>query len=314
MANESAGTNVFFDDFTVKQLGVDITQTTDYYPGGSVSNHWEKEPYRFGYQGEYSEEDEETGFNTFEARKYDARINRWLSVDPMRQYYSGYVGMGNNWMNKVDPDGRCDECPKDPSVTMWVNPTDRNFTTYVRDSGGEWVRETGMLDGEIFVTARSGGGQFIPKLPFFFYTPPDPTTYVVFDPVTNIITIGNGQMEGDYWLGKHNGGRSNMVETAMFDMLALTGQKSAGRFQKPGGPPGRTGYIGNLMDQYKDAMKPKLTPDTVIFYNGHGYTLIYKHAVDTAFNTHDGTKTPRSSSGPTNGNFSPSDRLPWSGN
>ncbi|MEQ6118273.1 hypothetical protein, partial [Reichenbachiella sp. MALMAid0571] len=67
VANESAGTNVFFDDFTVKQLGVDITQTTDYYPGGSVLSHWEKEDYRFGYQGQYAEEDEETGFNHFEA-------------------------------------------------------------------------------------------------------------------------------------------------------------------------------------------------------------------------------------------------------
>ncbi len=96
VANESAGTHVFFDDFTVAQLGVDITQTTDYYPFGSVMSHWEKEDYRYGYQGEFAEEDEETGFNHFELRDYDPVIGRWMAVDPARQYASGYIGMGNN--------------------------------------------------------------------------------------------------------------------------------------------------------------------------------------------------------------------------
>ena len=109
MANESAGTNVFFDDFTVKQLGVDITQTTDYYPFGSVLSHWQKEDYRFGYQGEYSEEDEETGFNHFELREFDSKIGRWLIPDPYRQYASPYVGMGNNPVYLTDPTGGCAE-------------------------------------------------------------------------------------------------------------------------------------------------------------------------------------------------------------
>ena len=30
IVNETKGTNVYFDDLTVRQLGVDITQTTDY--------------------------------------------------------------------------------------------------------------------------------------------------------------------------------------------------------------------------------------------------------------------------------------------
>ncbi|MEQ6118270.1 RHS repeat-associated core domain-containing protein, partial [Reichenbachiella sp. MALMAid0571] len=84
---------------------VDITQTTDYYPGGSVLSHWEKEDYRFGYQGQYAEEDEETGFNHFEAREYDSKINRWLVPDPAKQFASPYNGMGNNPINGVDPNG-----------------------------------------------------------------------------------------------------------------------------------------------------------------------------------------------------------------
>ncbi|AZQ63928.1 hypothetical protein EI427_17355 [Flammeovirga pectinis] len=65
--------------------------------------------YRYGYQGEFAEDEtNETGFNSFEARMYDPVIGRWMSVDPARQYASGYVGMGNNPILKVDPDGRSD--------------------------------------------------------------------------------------------------------------------------------------------------------------------------------------------------------------
>ncbi|MEQ6120501.1 RHS repeat-associated core domain-containing protein [Reichenbachiella sp. MALMAid0571] len=105
VANESAGTNVFFDDFTVAQLGVDITQTTDYYPFGSILSHWQKENYRFGYQGEFAEEDEETGFNHFELREYDPIVGKFLIVDPKRIGFSPYIGMSNNPIRFTDPDG-----------------------------------------------------------------------------------------------------------------------------------------------------------------------------------------------------------------
>ncbi len=81
---------------------------TDYYPFGGVLSNWESnsnDKYRFGYQGEYAEKDEETGFNHFEAREYDSRIGRWLSADPARQFASPYNGMGNNPVSRIDPDG-----------------------------------------------------------------------------------------------------------------------------------------------------------------------------------------------------------------
>ncbi|AZQ63926.1 hypothetical protein EI427_17345 [Flammeovirga pectinis] len=63
--------------------------------------------YRYGYQGEFAEyEKDETEFNSFQARMYDPVIGRWMSVDPARQYASGYVGMGNNPVMGLDPDGR----------------------------------------------------------------------------------------------------------------------------------------------------------------------------------------------------------------
>lgn len=78
----------------------------DYLPFGEVmpgrSNHVRG---RNDYQGQFSEKDEETGYNAFELRMYDSRVGRWLSADPYDQYFSPYIGMGNDPINGVDPDG-----------------------------------------------------------------------------------------------------------------------------------------------------------------------------------------------------------------
>jgi RHS repeat-associated protein len=63
------------------------------------------EPYRYGYQGQFSEKDLTTGWQQFELRNYDPKYGRWISPDPYGQYASPYVGMGNNPVNSVDPNG-----------------------------------------------------------------------------------------------------------------------------------------------------------------------------------------------------------------
>ena len=61
--------------------------------------------YRYGYQGQFAEKDAETGFESFELRLYNDRIGRWTSSDPEGQFSSPYVGMGNNPVSGVDPNG-----------------------------------------------------------------------------------------------------------------------------------------------------------------------------------------------------------------
>jgi hypothetical protein len=41
----------------------------------------------------------------FQLRLWDGRIGRWLSPDPYRQHASPYLGMGNNPIGGIDPDG-----------------------------------------------------------------------------------------------------------------------------------------------------------------------------------------------------------------
>ncbi|MEW7291258.1 RHS repeat-associated core domain-containing protein [Aquimarina sp. 2304DJ70-9] len=91
-----------------------MTTATDYYPFGMPMPNRTlsgAEGYRYTYQGQ--EKDPGTGKEAFELRLWDARIGRWLTTDPAGQYNSPYLGMGNNPITMVDPDGGA-ACPNPP--------------------------------------------------------------------------------------------------------------------------------------------------------------------------------------------------------
>jgi RHS repeat-associated protein len=75
----------------------------DYYPFGmSLAESGTETDYLFSGK----ELDNRTGLSYFGARYYDARIGRWLVVDPAGQYWSPYVYCGNNPVITIDKDGR----------------------------------------------------------------------------------------------------------------------------------------------------------------------------------------------------------------
>lgn len=109
VSNESKGARVWFDDVKVVHEQHITTQSTDYDPWGFVMNELKTDDdiiYRYGYQGGFSEKDDETGWNHFEAREYDPVIGRWTSADPERQFHSPYLAMGNNPVMLADPNGK----------------------------------------------------------------------------------------------------------------------------------------------------------------------------------------------------------------
>jgi RHS repeat-associated protein len=118
------------------------------------------EGYRYAFQGQ--EKDPETGKEAFELRLWDSRIGRWLTTDPYGQYNSPYLGMGNNPISRIDPDGGMD-CPN-PPCNEYESST-FNFLT------GEYELDPIQLDGvDVFgidkshdsfsVNLRSDLGQF----------------------------------------------------------------------------------------------------------------------------------------------------------
>lgn len=105
----------------------DVRMYSDYYPYGMVISSGGS-GYRYGYQGQYSEKDAETGLNSFELRMYDGRIARWLQFDPKAQFYSPYIGMGNDPVGSVDPDGGSTD-----DWVKYIDPSD-NHTKVVFNS------------------------------------------------------------------------------------------------------------------------------------------------------------------------------------
>ena len=106
--------------------------------------------YRYGYQGEFAEKEPELGEgkNSFQLRLWDARIGRWLSPDPKGEFFSPYLGMGNNPINLIDPDGGKTCCKGsgtdgDPIVLDEVVITAKVDKP---DSGGGWLSwvQTGL--------------------------------------------------------------------------------------------------------------------------------------------------------------------------
>ncbi|KAI9443777.1 hypothetical protein F5148DRAFT_1293014 [Russula earlei] len=128
---------------------LDMLNYTDYYPYGMVLQQG-GDNYRYGYQGQYAEKDDETNWNAFKLRMYDSRIGRWLSVDPYGADYSQYSAMGNDPANMVDPDGG-DE--KDPVAgqTMTKNGLEYTYNASTRT----WDRYTANIDEFVGAPSRA---------------------------------------------------------------------------------------------------------------------------------------------------------------
>ena len=105
----ASGPDVYFDDLEIKHAAGTIVQEQHQYAFGApmlgLNYTVGSKNYRHGYQGQFAEKDEETGWDNFELRMYDSRIGRWMAPDPYGQFDSPYVGMGNNPVSSVDPDG-----------------------------------------------------------------------------------------------------------------------------------------------------------------------------------------------------------------
>ncbi len=109
----------------------EVVQYSDYYPFG-----WEMpgrsfvnaERYRYAFQGQFAERDEETGWNAFELRSYDGRVGRWMTIDPMYEFYSPYLAFGNTPNQTMDPTGGSTDWHYDDSGNLVADANDNAHT------------------------------------------------------------------------------------------------------------------------------------------------------------------------------------------
>ncbi|MCL9806424.1 lamin tail domain-containing protein [Flavobacterium amniphilum] len=116
--------------------------TSDYYPFGEKlpSRDNMTNEYRYAFQGQ--ELDGGTGMEAFQLRLWDGRIGRWLNPDPYSEFFSPYLGMGNNPINLVDPDGGAVGGPEFPS-----NPEKGQIYSHCNE-GTTWTYE---FDGKSWI-------------------------------------------------------------------------------------------------------------------------------------------------------------------
>jgi len=140
-----------------------IESYADYYPYGWVlpgRNGNNGTAYRYGFQGEFAEKDAETGWNAFELRMYESRLGRWMATDPYDQYWSPYIGMGNNPINGVDPNGGAFN-----GLKAWI---------YAQTHGIDKYTLATTSKGDVFMqysTGDAAASHVVGKLGFFGWVP-----------------------------------------------------------------------------------------------------------------------------------------------
>jgi len=87
----------YYGSFGLKIAGISSVKF-DAGMEGSLKNNYQ-------YQGDYSEMDDDIGWNDFALRNYDAQVGRWVQQDQFQQFPSPYIGMGNDPINLIDPSG-----------------------------------------------------------------------------------------------------------------------------------------------------------------------------------------------------------------
>ncbi len=109
VSNKSTGVTAWFDDIDIKFYRGKLLEENHYYPYGMVLNQSHsttvKPQNTFLYQTKELNKTKHLYWNDFHARQYDAQLGRFTTLDPMGQDHSGFMGMGNNPVSNVDPDG-----------------------------------------------------------------------------------------------------------------------------------------------------------------------------------------------------------------
>jgi RHS repeat-associated protein len=120
--------DVSFDNVNVDFPKGNMVEQNHYYPYGLKvslgSSNFSTN--RYLYQGKQLEETAGLNLYDFEARQYDPQLGRFTSLDPMGQFWSGYIGMGNNPVSIIDPTGMLVQDKGTVTSPPKVQPTDDN--------------------------------------------------------------------------------------------------------------------------------------------------------------------------------------------
>ncbi|TGE17546.1 LamG-like jellyroll fold domain-containing protein [Hymenobacter elongatus] len=165
---------VYFDDMRIEHQVGTLVAENHFYPYGQRNEglSWTRQymrGYGRGYQGQNTRFDEETGYDNFELRMYDARIGRWLSMDPMGQFHSPYVGMGNDPVNMIDPDGGFSDptFPANPkNEQTYIDPGTKQAYIYFNGSWSHSLGEVAVVGARAPSPTNFVNALAVPSIPW----------------------------------------------------------------------------------------------------------------------------------------------------
>jgi RHS repeat-associated protein len=153
-----------------------VESLADYYPFGMTmpGRSYNAHTYRHGFTGHEKESDLAEGIYTTEYRLYDARVGRWLSVDPLFEKYVGmspYNYCAGNPVMMVDPDGR--KLRYSQGATEAFKGNFKSACSYLRKhDAGQILSKIEQSESTVFIkeiTNRSS--YYSPKKKTIFWNP-----------------------------------------------------------------------------------------------------------------------------------------------
>lgn len=127
--------DIYFDNLYIKHTKGRLLQEEQYYPHGLAVNMGSNTPLdnNFQYQGNEKHDELGISMSDFHARQYDVQTGRFWGIDPMNQFASGYIGMGNNPAGLVDPMGT------QANGNMASGPDLRKYAIKYTSTDFEWM-------------------------------------------------------------------------------------------------------------------------------------------------------------------------------
>ncbi|MEM1322224.1 MAG: RHS repeat-associated core domain-containing protein [Bacteroidota bacterium] len=232
----------------------DILYYADYYPYGWTLPGRNGGVNRYGFQGDFSERDEEVEWNAFEWRMYDGRLARWTAVDPFASKmpsWSPYNYTLNNPINLVDPDGRMPTEPGDPVPTVitirygyTINSSSIPFVeTYRSALSGTFTELTDPTVTDISFGDADGGYKVIVEIPRVYAHNRDNPTYTtqVYTgaDLDNLTPVDNSSVADAFVDGFQIGVSTALVDEAVnagiFSRYKLPSRFKLAKSKKTGG-------------------------------------------------------------------------------
>ncbi|MBI5216818.1 MAG: RHS repeat-associated core domain-containing protein [Ignavibacteriae bacterium] len=96
-----------------------LQDETFYYPFGlTEAQQISGEQNRYLYNGKELVNNHNLQWYDYGARWYDPQLGRWHVIDPLDEYHSPYVYVGNDPVNMIDPTGMGEEDPDEPAPNL----------------------------------------------------------------------------------------------------------------------------------------------------------------------------------------------------